>query len=148
MNNYLKILLGAGAASLIYGFLNRKKAALENLQLMSVDVYIDKDKSSFVKLFYNIKLNLFNKENVKVNIKSLEAKIYINGIQIATVNSNLNTIIEANSTKDITIGTSISNGNVIASILDIIAEKKATITVVGSLLTDLGLINFKETKLI
>lgn len=151
MNNYIKFLIGAGVGSLIYGFLNRKKAALENLQIMSIDVYIDKEKSAanfYLKLFYNIKLNLFNSANVKVNIKSLEAKFYVNGIKFGTINSNINTTIAANSLKDLNIGASVSSGEIIASILDIIGEDKSEITVVGSLLTDLGLIQFKETKLV
>lgn len=151
MNNSLKFLFGAGVASLIFGFLNRKKAALENLQIMSIDVYIDKEKSAanyYLKLFYNIKLNLFNSANVKVNIKSLEAKFYVNGIKFGTINSNINTIIEANSLKDLNIGASVSSAEIIASILELIGEDKSEITVVGSLLTDLGLIQFKETKLV
>jgi LEA14-like dessication related protein len=149
MNNSIKFLLGAGVASLIYGFLNRKKAALENLKIQNIDVYIDKEKSAanfYLKLFYNIKLNLYNSASVKVNIKSVEAKFYLNGIKFGTLNSNVNTIIEAQSLKDLTLGASVNSADVIASILDIISEEKAEITVVGSLLTDLGLITFKETK--
>jgi LEA14-like dessication related protein len=149
MNNYLKLLLGAGTASLIYGFLTQKKAALENLKIQNIDIYIDKEKSAanfYLKLFYNIKLNLYNSENVKVNIKSIESKFYINGIKFGSLNTNVNTIIEAQSLKDITLGASVNSAEIITSILDIISEEKAELTVVGSILTDLGLITFKETK--
>lgn len=151
MNNGLKFILGAGVAGLFYAFLNRKKAAIEDLQLMSIDVYIDKEKTAanyYLKLFYNLKLNLFNKAAVKVNIKSLEAKFYVNGIRFAQISNNVNTVIDANSVKDLNIAASVSSGEVIASILDYIGENRAEITVVGSLLTDLGLVQFKETKVV
>ena len=151
MNIYLKYLLGAGAAGLLYKFLLNKKAALENLKVSSIDVYINKEKTQaayYLKLFYNLKLGLFNQEKVSINIKSIEATFYLNGIKFATLNNNINTYIPANTSKEINLGASINSGNVIASILDIISEASANITVTGSLLTDLGLITFKETKLV
>jgi len=149
MNNTIKLLLGAGTAAYLFFFLKKKKAALENITLKNVNVYIDIDKTrkiGFLKLFYNLKILLYNEANVSVNIKSLEAKFYLNGIQFADINSNLSTIIEAKKDKTINIAASVNSGNIIASIFDIISEGKAKISVEGSLLTDLGLIEFsKET---
>jgi len=149
MNNTIKLLLGAGTAAYLFFFLKKKKAALENIILKNVNVYIDIDKTrkiGFLKLFYNLKILLYNEANVSVNIKSLEAKFYLNGIQFADINSNLSTIIEAKKDKTINIAASVNSGNIIASIFDIISEGKAKISVEGSLLTDLGLIEFsKET---
>ena len=98
MNNTIKLLLSAGTAAYLFFFLKKKKAALENITLKNVNVYIDIDKTrkiGFLKLFYNLKILLYNEANVSVNIKSLEAKFYLNGIQFADINSNLSTIIEA-----------------------------------------------------
>lgn len=151
MNGIIKILVGAGAAGLLYKFLLNKKAALENIELKNVDVYIDIDKTrkiGFLKLFYNLRLKLYNSANVSVNIKSLEAKFYLNGIEFAEINSNLKTIIEPKKEKYINIAASVNSGNIIASIFEIISEGKANIKVEGSLLTDLGLVTFKKENIV
>lgn len=151
MNTILKLLATAGAAGILYKFLLKKKAALENLEIRSIDVYIDKEKTRnnyFLKLFYNVKLTLYNKETVNINIKSIDARFYLNGIKFGSLQNNVNTTIAPGATKELNLQTSINSSSVITSILDIISENKAGITVVGSILTDLGLIEFKESKLV
>jgi len=151
MNGIIKILLGAGAAGLLYKFLLKKKAALENIGVTRIDVAIDLDKTQdvgYAKLFYKIKLELFNSSEVAVDIRSIEAKIFLNGMQIGILESNLKTVINAKSKNTINISASVNTGQAIASIIDIIAEEKATIKVIGSLGTDLGIIEFTKEKIV
>jgi LEA14-like dessication related protein len=102
----------------------------------------------YLKLFYNVKIELFNAADVAVNVKSIDAKMFINGIQFADINSNLSTIVKAKSKNIINIAASVNTGNIIASIIDIISEGKATIKIEGTLLTDLGLIEFTKEKIV
>ena len=149
MNNSIKILLGTAVAGLLYSFLKKKKAALTDLKFTKIDIAIDLPQTQnfgYAKLFYKIKLGLLNEAGVSINIKSIEAKVFLNGIEFAEINSTLKTIIEAKSTKTINIDASVNSINIINSIIDIITAGKANIKVKGSLLTDLGLIEFsKET---
>ena len=85
MNIGLKLIIGAAGAGLLYSFLKKKKAALENIGITKIDVAIDIDKTEsagYVKLFYNIKIELFNSADVAVAIKSIDANIFLNGMQI------------------------------------------------------------------
>ena len=151
MNGIIKILLGAGAAGLLYKFLLKKKAALENIGVTRIDIAIDLDKTQsvgYAKLFYKIKLELYNSAEVAVNIRSIEAKILLNGMQIGILESNLTTVIPAKNKNTINISASLATGNAIASIIDIIAEEKGTIKIIGSLGTDLGIIEFTKEKIV
>lgn len=151
MNNGIKLIFGAAAAGLIYTFLNKKKAALEDIKISNIDAYIDLEKTKqnfFLKLFYNLKIQLYNNADVSVKIKGIEAKFFINGIEFGSMNSTLKTDIAPKSSNKISLAASVSTGNIISSILDIISEGKATIKVEGTLLTDLGLVEFKEEKIV
>lgn len=151
MNQGLKFVLGAAGAGLLYTFLNRKKAALENIVVKNIDVAIDLNKTQnagYLKLFYNLKLMLQNTAKASVQIKSIEATFSLNGIEFADINQIINLSINPQSSKEIVLNPSVNTGNVIASILDIISEGKATISVKGSLMTDLGLIQFEQKKLV
>jgi hypothetical protein len=151
MNNGFKFVLAAAGAGLLWNFLNRKKTALQNIQLKNVDVAIDLKKTQnagYIKLYYNLKLLLANVENASVKVRSIEAAFFINGIEFADINQTINLIIAPNQEKTINVAASVNTGNIIASIIDIISEGKAEISVKGTLLTDLGLIEFAEKKLI
>lgn len=151
MNQGLKLVLAVAGVGLLYTFLNKKKAALENIVIRNIDVAIDLNKTqdaAYLKLFYNLKLMLLNTAKVSVNIKSLEAKFYLNGIEFSNINQNLNLYIPAASSKDVVINASINSINVITSIIDFISENKAELVVRGSLLTDLGMIEFEQKKLV
>ena len=149
MNTTIKLLLGTVAAGLLFSFLKKKKAALENIAITKIDVAIDlavTQAIKYLKLFYNIRIELFNSADVSVNIKSIDAKMFINGIEFANIDSNLTTIVKSKSKNTINIAASVNSGNVISSIIDFISEGRATIKIEGTLLTDLGLIEFtKET---
>jgi len=151
MNNTIKFLLGFTAAGLAYTFLNKKKAALENLEIKKIDVYIDLPKTQqnfYLKLFYNLKINVFNSSSVKVNIKSIDANFFINGIEFAQLSSTLNAIVPSKENKDLLLAASVSSASVVNSIVDIITNNKAEIEVRGTLLTDLGLIEFTKKQLV
>lgn len=151
MGNGIKFLIGAAAAGLIFNFLNKKKAALENIGITKIDVAIDLDKTKqnfYLKLFYNLKIALFNSADVSINIKGIEAKFYLNGIEFAELNNTLKTIVAPKSSNQINLAASVQTASIVNSILDVISEKKAIIEVRGSLLTDLGLIEFKEQKIV
>lgn len=151
MNQGLKFILGAAGAGLLYTFLNRKKAALENIVVKNIDVAIDLNKTQnagYLKLFYNLKLMLQNTAKASVKIKSIEATFALNGIEFADINQIINLSINPQSSKEIVLNASVNTGNVIASILDIISEGKATISVKGSLMTDMGLIQFEQQKIV
>jgi len=151
MNIGLKLIIGAAGVGLLYKFLLKKKAALENIGIVRIDVYIDLNKTQsvgYAKLFYNIKIELFNSADVAVNIKSIDANIFLNGMEIGDLQGNLKTIIPAKSKNTINISASVNTGNIIASILDIISEGSAKIKVEGSLGTDLGIIEFSKEKIV
>ena len=151
MGNGIKFLIGAAAAGLIFNFLNKKKAALENIGITKIDVAIDLKKTQsnfYLKLFYNLKIAIFNSADVSINIKGIEAKFYLNGIEFAELNNTLKTIVAPKSSNVINLNASVQTAAIINSILDIINEGKAEIEVQGSLLTDLGLIEFKEKKIV
>ena len=69
-------------------------------------------------------------------------------MQIGDLHGNLKTIIPAKSKNTINVSASVNTGNIIASILDIIAEGSAKIKVEGSLGTDLGIIEFSKEKIV
>jgi hypothetical protein len=151
MGNGIKFLIGATAAGILFNFLNKKKAALENIGITKIDVAIDLEKTKqnfYLKLFYNLKLKLYNSAGVNVTIKGIEAKFYLNGIEFAEISNNLKTIVLPKSENTINISASVQTASIVNSILDIISEKKAMIEVRGSLLTDLGLIEFREEKIV
>jgi len=151
MGNGIKFLIGAAAAGFLYNFLNKKKAALENIGITKIDLAIDLKKTQenfYLKLFYNLKIRLFNAASVNVTIKGIEAKFYLNGIEFGEISNNLKTIVGPKSENAINISASVQSASIVNSILDIISEKKAMIEVRGSLLTDLGLIEFKEEKIV
>jgi len=151
MNIGIKLLIGAAGAGLLYTFLKKKKAALENIGITKIDVYIDLPKTQAVfysKIFYRIKIELFNSADVKIDIRSIEAKILLNGMQIGVLESNLKTIIPAKSRNSINVSASVNTGNAITSIIDIITEGKATIAINGSLGTDLGIIEFQKETIV
>jgi LEA14-like dessication related protein len=151
MNNGIKFLIGAAAWGLLYNFLNRKKAALENIGISNIDVAIDLPRTqnaNYIKLFYKLKIRLVNTANASINIKSIDANFFLNGIEFANISQNINALIPAGASKEINITASINSGNIIASIIDIISENKAEIEVQGSLMTDLGLIEFQQKKIV
>jgi len=151
MNNGIKFVLAAAGAGLLWNFLNRKKAALENIGVSNIDVAIDLPKTQdagYLKLFYKLKIRLINTANASVNIKSIDANFFLNGIEFANISQNINALIPAGASKEININASINSGNVIASIIDIISEKKAEIEVKGTLMTDLGMIEFQQKKIV
>lgn len=151
MNTTAKIILSAISAGLFIGYLKQKKAALEDIKINSVDVAIDIEKTkqaAFLKLYYLLKLNLQNIAPVSINVKSLEAVFFVNGIQFAESNTLMNLVIPPKSNKTLTLNANIASGQIIASLLDIIAEGSATIEVKGTLLTDLGLIEFQQKKIV
>ena len=150
--NTLKIFgLLAGAGAIAFAFLKNKKAALQNIEVKKIDVAIDLNetqKTGYLKLFYNLKILLYNSANVNVNIKGIEAKFFLNGIEFAELNSKLSTTIKPLKTNTLFLKSSILSVNIISSIIDIISEGKAKIKVEGTLITDLGVIEFKEEKIV
>jgi len=127
MNTKLLFGLLAGAGAIAFAFLKNKKTALENIEIKKIDAAIDLNKTQqnfYLKLFYNLKLLLFNSANVAVNIKGIKAKFFLNGIEFGEINGALSTIIQPKKSNTINLSSSVLSASVVSSILNIISEKK------------------------
>lgn len=144
------LLLTAAAGAAIY-FLIGKKRALENLDIKPIDVAINTAKSRqflFSQLFYNLKLKITNSESLAARIQNIDIDIYINNKKASEINSDTPIVIPARTEgKIITIEGVVMAGNLIALILDFLADRKPiNIKAIGTVTTDLGTIEINYSK--
>lgn len=144
------LLLTAAAGAAIY-FLMGKKRALENLDIKPIDVAINTAKSRqflFSQLFYNLKLKITNSESLAARIQNIDIDIYINNKKASEINSDTPIVIPARTEgKIITIEGVVMAGNLIALILDFLADRKPiNIKAIGTVTTDLGTIEINYSK--
>jgi len=146
MNNKLIIGLGALAAAAIY-FFKGKKEAIENIRLTPMDIAINKQKSTFMELYFNFKLKIANPSNFAVKINKIEFDIIINGRKISEFNKDNFTTIAPKDTGVITLEIAIGNLQVIDAVLNAIAEGgKINIQLQGMAETDLGAVYIDYKK--
>jgi LEA14-like dessication related protein len=146
MNNKLILGLGALAAAAIY-FFKGKKEALENVRITPLDIAINKQKTNFRNLVFNLKLKIANPGNFKVNINTINSDVIVNNKKISNFQKSNITSIEPNNAKTINLEISVSNLAVVDVILNMIADKDGiNIHLLGEVNTDLGaiLIDYKK----
>jgi LEA14-like dessication related protein len=146
MNNKLILGLGALAAAAIY-FFKGKKEALENVRITPLDIAINKQKTNFRNLVFNLKLKIANPGNFKVNINTINLDVIVNNKKISNFQKSNITSIEPNNAKTINLEISVSNLAVVDVILNMIADKDGiNIHLLGEVNTDLGaiLIDYKK----
>jgi len=143
-----KLLLGlAAAAGVAYIFLKGKKESLENLLFNPIGIAINKAKTNFFRLVFNFKLQVNNPGTFAVNIQSIDLDVLVNGKVISNFTKELPISIEPKESKILEIEIAIQNLTVIETILEVINNKgKITVTLQGTVLTDLGTANINYTK--
>jgi len=150
MKNYYPIIAITAAAYGIIYWLKKKANAGSNLKYEGVDIAIDFEKtkqSFFTQIFYKVKLNLINIENVSVNIKSINLKVFIGDQDFGSIVKNQFFSVPAKSSKLITLETSFKSLAAIELIKDIILEGfQDPIIVKGYINTDLGKVNIDFKK--
>lgn len=149
MKKYLPLLAFFTAAASALYYLKQKAKAGMNLRYSPVDVGIDTQKtqdSNYQKLFFNVKFNLINDENVSVNVKYIELDLYVNQIKVGTIKNTDGFVVPARSFKFIKLETSFTSQSIILLISDLLINGFDTeVAAVGFVKTDLGnlVINFK-----
>jgi LEA14-like dessication related protein len=146
MNNKLILGLGALAAAAIY-FFKGKKEALENVRITPLDIAINKQKTNFTNLVFNLKLKIANPGKFKVNINQINLDVIVNNKKISNFQKTNLTSIEPNNAKTLNLEIKVSNLAVIDVILNMIADKDGiNIYLLGEVNTDLGaiLIDYKK----
>jgi hypothetical protein len=145
MKNILPIAaIGAGALLLI-NFFKRKAAAGQNLEVTPIKISIDLPKTrqaSYFKIFYDVSLNLENREQASVNVRNLFLTVKTNGKNFGNIEENLNFVVPANGQKQISIKASFFTLGFLGLIRDIIRSGlNINVNVTGYIDTDLGRVN-------
>lgn len=142
MNKNFLIGIAAIAAAGYY-FLMGKKEAIGTLEVKPIDLAIDKSKTNFLKLVFNLKLRITNPANYAVKINNIDVDIAVNNNIIGDVQKNLPFVIAPGKTEIVTIELSLQNLQAIDVILNVIANGgKIKAGIKGEVSTDLGIANF------
>ena len=150
MKNILPIAaIGAGALLLI-NFFKRKAAAGQNLEVTPIKISIDLPRTKqagYLKIFYDITLNLSNREQASVNVKNLFLTVRTNSKNLGNIQENLNFIVPPNGEKQISIKASFFTLGFLGLIKDLIQNGfNILVNVNGYVDTDLGRINIDFSK--
>jgi hypothetical protein len=150
MKNILPIAAVIGAGALLINYLKGKKRAMENLQFEIFKITIDKQKTQralYLKIFYDIVINVVNDELTPVKIKDTLLNIKVNGRDLGVVKSNLNLLIPRESEKQITLQASFFTLGAISLVKDIVRDGlQASVNVAGFINTDLGRVDINFNK--
>jgi hypothetical protein len=141
--------LGYGAFLLI-NYFKRKAAAGQNLEITPIKISIDLPKTRqarYLKIFYDITLNLSNKEQASVNVKNLFLTVKTNSINFGNIEQSLNFTVEEMQEKQITVKASFFTLGALGLIRDIIKNGfNIKVNVIGYIDTDLGRVNIDFTN--
>jgi hypothetical protein len=141
--------IGAGALLLI-NFFKRKAAAGQNLEITPIKISIDLPKTkqaAYFKIFYDITLNLSNREQASVNVKNLFLTVRTNSKNLGNIEETLNFVVPANGEKQINIKASFFTLGFLGLIKDLIQNGfNILVNVNGYVDTDLGRININFDK--
>lgn len=150
MKNILPIAAVIGAGYFIVNYFKRKTAAGENLQFELLKVTIDTQRtkeSLFFKVFYDITLNIINRENASVNINNVNLNVSANGKNLGNLEQTLNFSVPSQSTKKIMFKASFLTLGALQLVKDIILNGlNVNVNVNGFIDTDLGRVNVNFDK--
>lgn len=150
MKNILPIAAVGAASLLLINFLRRKKAAGENLEVLPVKITIDTPKtrkSNYLRIFYDITLNLANREQASVNVRNIFLTVRTNDRNFGNIEEALNFNVPANSEKQITIKASFFTLGFLGLVKDLIQNGlNIKVNVSGYIDTDLGRVNINFDK--
>lgn len=150
MKNILPIAaIGAGALLLI-NFFKRKAAAGQNLEITPIKISIDLPKTKqarYLKIFYDITLNLSNREQASVNVKNIFLTVKTNSRNLGNIEKALNFVVPAEGEKQISIKASFFTLGFLGLIKDLIQNGfDILLNINGYIDTDLGRININFNK--
>lgn len=140
---------GVGALFLI-NYFKRKKTAGENLKFELLKVSIDTQRTLqtlFAKVFYDITINMLNRENASVVVKNLYLNVSINGINLGELEQDINFTVPAQSSKKIMLKASFLTLGAFSIVKKIITQGlNFTVNINGFIDTDLGRVNVNFDK--
>lgn len=143
--------IGAGLY-LLYRYLGGKKTALQNLKVSPISVAIDSPKSAetgFSMLFYKIKLRFTNIEQQPVYVRFVDLDVFFQNVNIAKISRDQDFIVSGRNGLTVELEAVVQSANVVTKIVEMIQQGKLgnlSLTIVGSVGTDLGDIPIKFTK--
>jgi LEA14-like dessication related protein len=141
--------LGYGAFLLI-NFFKKKAAAGQNLEITPIKISIDLPKTKkarYFKIYYDITLNLANREQATVNVKNIFLTVKTNDRNFGDIKENLNFVVPANGEKQISIKASFFTLGFLGLIKDLIQNGfNILVNVNGYIDTDLGRVNIDFSK--
>lgn len=150
MKNIIPIAAFVGAGALLINYLKRKARAGENLQFELLDVAIDSErtkKARFLKIFYDVKLNLINNENASINVRNVNLNITANGKNIGQINQTINFVVPQQSRKTIAFEIPFFTLGIIGLVMDLVQNGlRVNVNVSGYIDTDLGRVNVDFNK--
>ena len=150
MKKILPIAAVLGVGAILLNYLKRKATAGENLKFELAKVTIDTEKTKqarFLRIFYDITLNLINQENASINVRNVFLNIVINGKNIGTIEKDLNFDVPANETKSVMFKASFLTLGALLLVRDLILKGlKGNINISGYIDTDLGRVNIDFNK--
>lgn len=150
MKNILPIAaIGAGALLLI-NFFKRKAAAGQNLEITPIKISIDLPKTkraAYFKIYYDITLNLANREQASVNVKNIFLTVKTNSRNFGNIEEALNFVVPADGEKQVSIKASFFTLGFLGLIKDLIQNGfNILVNVNGYIDTDLGRVNIDFSK--
>jgi hypothetical protein len=150
MKKYLYWGAAGYAVFLLINYLRNKVAAGQNLEITPLKISIDLPKTRealYLKIFYDITLNLANKEQASVNVKSLFLTVKTNNINFGNIERDLNFDVEEMQEKQITVKASFFTLSAIGIIKDLIKNGfNLNVNVAGFIDTDLGRVDINFNK--
>jgi hypothetical protein len=143
--------LGVGVAALfLVNYFKRKATAGQNLKFELLKITIDSQRtrqSLFFKVFYDVTLNMINRENASVVVKNVSLDVTANGKNLGNLEQTLNFSVPAQSTKQIMFKASFSTLGALQLVKDIVLNGlSVNVNVNGFIDTDLGRVNVNFDK--
>jgi hypothetical protein len=150
MKNILPFAAIGAAGFLLLNFFKRKAAAGQNLEVTPIKISIDLPRTKqagYLKIFYDITLNLANREQASVNVRNLFLTVKTNEKNLGNIQENLNFVVPPNGEKQISIKASFFTLGFLGLIKDLIQNGfNILVNVNGYVDTDLGRINIDFSK--
>ena len=150
MKNFYPIAALIGAGALLVNYLKRKAAAGENLKFELIKVTIDSERTrqaNFLKIFYDISINMINSENASVVVRNINLNVTANGKNLGNLQQTINFTVPAQTAKTIMLQASFRTLGALALVKDIVIDGiNFNVNVNGFIDTDLGRVNVNFNK--
>jgi hypothetical protein len=150
MKNILPFAAIGAAGLLLLSYFKRKVSAGQNLEVLPIKISIDLPKTkqaNYLKIFYDITLNLANREQASVNVKNIFLTVKTNSKNFGNIEEALNFNVPANGEKQISIKASFFTLGFLGLVKDIIQDGlNINVNVSGYIDTDLGRVNIDFNK--